>query len=100
MKKMPDSNHHFSSSCIRSRIPIGTRKGHAACGLRPVPENVPSHPRHRIKDAINTYKTRLRPLIRTANIYHIFSRPDDKVWDGIEYYDPVSRKGAVVFRPR
>jgi hypothetical protein len=53
-----------------------------------------------IKDAVNTYKTRLRPLIRSANLYHIFPRPDDKVWDGIEYFDPVARKGAVyVFRP-
>ncbi len=53
-----------------------------------------------IKDAVNTYKTMLRPLVRTANLYHIFPRPTDKIWDGIEYFDPVSRKGAVyVFRP-
>ena len=53
-----------------------------------------------IRKAVNTYKTRLRPLIRTANLYHIFPRPDDKVWDGIEYFDPTSGKGAVyVFRP-
>jgi hypothetical protein len=53
-----------------------------------------------IKRAVNTYKSWLRPLIRTANLYHIFPRPDDKVWDGIEYYDPLSGKGAVyVFRP-
>jgi hypothetical protein len=53
-----------------------------------------------IKEAVNTYKTRLRPLIRTANLYHIFPRPNDKVWDGIEYYDAVSKKGAVyLFRP-
>ncbi|MCX6923872.1 MAG: NPCBM/NEW2 domain-containing protein [Verrucomicrobia bacterium] len=53
-----------------------------------------------IKDAVDTYKTWLRPLIRTANLYHIFPRPDDNRWDGIEYYDPVSRKGAVyLFRP-
>jgi hypothetical protein len=53
-----------------------------------------------IKEAVHTYKTWLRPLIRTANLYHIFPRPDDKVWDGLEYFDPVSKKGAVyVFRP-
>ena len=53
-----------------------------------------------IKKAVATYKTRLRPLIREANIYHVFPRPDDKVWDGIEYFDPVAKKGAVyVFRP-
>jgi hypothetical protein len=53
-----------------------------------------------IKRAVNTYKTKLRPLIRTGNLYHIFPRPDDKVWDGVEYFDPAARKGAVcVFRP-
>ncbi|HEY5914354.1 MAG TPA: NPCBM/NEW2 domain-containing protein [Verrucomicrobiae bacterium] len=53
-----------------------------------------------IKDAVNTYKSWLRPLIRSANLYHIFPRPDDQHWDGVEYYDPVSRKGAIyVFRP-
>lgn len=53
-----------------------------------------------IQDAVQAYKTWLRPLIRIANLYHIFPRPDDKVWDGVEYYDPVSGKGAVyVFRP-
>ena len=53
-----------------------------------------------IKEAVQTYKTWLRPLIRTANLYHVFPRPDDKRWDGIEYYDPAAKKGAVyVFRP-
>ena len=33
-------------------------------------------------------------------MYHILPRPDDKRWDGIEYFDPQSRRGAVyVFRP-
>ena len=53
-----------------------------------------------IKQAVQTYKTNIRPLVRTANLYHILPRPDDKTWDGIEYFDPVSKKGAVyVFRP-
>ena len=53
-----------------------------------------------IKDAVHTYKSCLRPLIRSANLYHVFPRPDDKLWDGVEYYDPVARRGAVyVFRP-
>ncbi len=56
--------------------------------------------RRLIKDAVQTYKTWLRPLIRSANLYHVFPRPDDQVWDGTEYYDPLSGKGAVyVFRP-
>jgi hypothetical protein len=53
-----------------------------------------------IRQAVDTYKTRIRPLVRTANLYHILPRPDDKVWDGIEYFDPASRKGAIyIFRP-
>lgn len=53
-----------------------------------------------IKQAVETYKQDIRPLVRTANLYHVLPRPDDKVWDGIEYFDPISKKGAViVFRP-
>ncbi|MHB8866970.1 MAG: hypothetical protein ACYC6N_31795 [Pirellulaceae bacterium] len=53
-----------------------------------------------IKQAVHTYKTKIRPLVRTANLYHILPRPDDKRWDGIEYFDPVSKKGAIyIFRP-
>jgi hypothetical protein len=53
-----------------------------------------------IQRAVNTYKTRIRPLVRTANLYHVFPRPTGKIWDGVEYFDPLSRKGAVyVFRP-
>ncbi len=53
-----------------------------------------------IKKAVETYKHRIRPLIRNANVYHIFPRPDDVVWDGVEYYDPASKKGVVyIFKP-
>jgi hypothetical protein len=54
-----------------------------------------------IQRAVGTYKTRIRPLVRTGNLYHVFPRPDDKIWDGIEYFDPAAKKGAVyIFRPR
>jgi hypothetical protein len=53
-----------------------------------------------IKQAVNTYKTKIRPLVRTANLYHILPRPDDKIWDGMEYFNPASKKGATyIFRP-
>jgi hypothetical protein len=53
-----------------------------------------------ITEAVKTYKTMIRPLVRTANLYHVFPRPTGKIWDGVEYFDPVSRRGAVyVFRP-
>ena len=53
-----------------------------------------------VKAAVATYKTKIRPLVRSADLYHIFPRPDNKEWDGIEYYDPATAKGAVfVFKP-
>lgn len=53
------------------------------------------------------FKTKLRPLIADGNIYHVLPRPslalsnsNDPGWDGIEYYDPATGKGALmVFRP-
>ena len=79
----------------------------AACWLPVGPEGFPGHvapwteeQKQDIKKAVYTYKTRIRPLIRTANVYHIFPRPDGIHWDGIEYFDPASRKGVVyIFKP-
>ncbi len=47
------------------------------------------------KEEIKLYKTKLRPLIRDANLYHIAPRPDGVHWDGIEYFDPKSNRGVV-----
>lgn len=47
------------------------------------------------KKEIELYKQELRPLIRDANLYHVSPRPDGVQWDGIEYWDPSRRKGAV-----
>ena len=54
-----------------------------------------------IKKAVDIYKTRIRPLIRKGDLYHIFPRPDNIVWDGIEYFDPSVQKGVVyIFKPK
>ena len=45
--------------------------------------------------AIELYKTKLRPLIREARLYHISPRPDGVNWDGMEYWDPLRREGTV-----
>jgi hypothetical protein len=45
--------------------------------------------------AFETYKTRLRPLIREAELYHISTRPDGIYWDALEYFDPGRGEGAV-----
>lgn len=53
-----------------------------------------------VKACVETYKTRLRPLVRAADLYHVFPRPDGRRWDGVEYYDPSVGKGVVyVFKP-
>ncbi len=53
-----------------------------------------------LKECVALYKSRLRPLVRSADLYHIFPRPDGRSPDGIEYYDPESGKGVVyVFQP-
>ncbi len=53
-----------------------------------------------IKDAVATYKTTIRPLVRNADLYHILPRPDGKNWDGIQYHDPATGNGVVyLFKP-
>jgi alpha-galactosidase len=47
------------------------------------------------KEELQLYKTRLRPLIRDANLYHISERPDGKRWDGMEYFDSANGQGVV-----
>jgi hypothetical protein len=41
------------------------------------------------------YKERLRPLIRSADLYHVSERPDGVRWDGIEYFDPATGRGVL-----
>jgi alpha-galactosidase len=49
---------------------------------------------------VATYKAKLRPLVRAADLYHILPRPNGRTWDGIEYYDPAAGKGVVyLFKP-
>ena len=51
------------------------------------------------KEEIQLYKSKLRPFIRDADLYHISERPDGVHWDGIEYFDPKQDRGVVyVFR--
>jgi hypothetical protein len=37
------------------------------------------------REEFKTYKTKLRPLIRHADLFHISARPDGVNWDGVEY---------------
>ena len=47
------------------------------------------------KEEIQLYKNELRPLIRDANLYHVWPRPDGVHWDGVEYFDPRRGKGVI-----
>jgi alpha-galactosidase len=47
------------------------------------------------KQEVDLYKKELRPLIRDADLYHVSARPDGIQWDGIEYWDPKSLRGAL-----
>ncbi len=53
-----------------------------------------------LKDCVEIYKTRIRPLVREADLYHILPRPDGRNRDGMEYFDPAAGKGVVfLFQP-
>jgi alpha-galactosidase len=53
-----------------------------------------------VRACVEIYKSRLRPLLRAADLYHLFPRPDERNWDGIEYYDPAAGMGvAYLFKP-
>ena len=53
-----------------------------------------------LKACVEAYKKRIRPLVRNADLYHILPRPDGINRDGIEYYEPISRKGVLcLFQP-
>jgi alpha-galactosidase len=47
------------------------------------------------KEEIALYQSQLRPLIRDADLYHISERPDGVGWDGMEYFDANTNRGAV-----
>ena len=41
------------------------------------------------------YKSRLRPLIRRADLYHVGPRPDGVHWDGTQYIDKTTGQGVL-----
>jgi hypothetical protein len=49
---------------------------------------------------VELYKTRQRPILRGADVYHILPMPDGVNWDGMQFYNTELDKGsAVLFRP-
>ena len=47
------------------------------------------------RDEFTLYKSKLRPLIREADLYHVSHRPDGIRWDGIQYFDANRRNGVL-----
>jgi hypothetical protein len=41
------------------------------------------------------YASALRPLIRSADLYHLSERPDGVHWDGFEYVSPAMHRGVL-----
>jgi concanavalin A-like lectin/glucanase superfamily protein/melibiase-like protein/glycosyl hydrolase family 36 len=53
-----------------------------------------------LKACVETYKARIRPLVRNADLYHVLPRPDGVNRDAIEYYEPDTGEGVVfLFQP-
>jgi len=53
-----------------------------------------------VRSCVQTYKTKIRPLVRQADLYHILPRPDGRNREGIEYFDPAAGQGVVyLFQP-
>jgi hypothetical protein len=49
---------------------------------------------------ISLYKTRQRPILRGADVYHILPMADGVNWDGLEYFNTEIGKGSVfLFKP-
>ena len=92
----PKETMHY---VLRTTMPGQFGLGLAGAGRYVIPSDHP--PIIEVaKESISLYKTRIRPLIREGNLYHLFPRPDGVDWDGVQFHDPTKGKGAVLlFKP-
>ena len=52
------------------------------------------------REHIALYKSRQRPILRGANVYHILSMADGVNWDGLQFHNPDIDRGSVfLFKP-
>ena len=50
--------------------------------------------------AVALYKSKQRPILRGANVYHVLPMPDNVNWDGMQFFNPTLNKGSVfLFHP-
>lgn len=53
------------------------------------------------KESWNLYKTKQRPILKGADVYHILPMPDGINWDGMQFYNENIEKGSVfLFREK
>jgi len=53
-----------------------------------------------LKAHVALYKSRQRPILRGADVYHILPICDETHWDGIEFFNPALDRGSVIlFKP-
>lgn len=64
------------------------------------PADMPADMRAELVNTIRIYDTWMKDLVKYGNVYHNMPRCDGDNWDGIEYYDDYTGKGAVLaFKP-
>lgn len=65
-----------------------------------LPSEMSAEDRATLVRLIQSYKHKVRPLVRYANVYHNLPRPDGVTWDGYELYDPDTGRGVtMIFKP-
>ena len=85
----PNDNYRFWSQLLGS-----------PCPMISMPSDMSPATYYSLANSIKIYKNWMRELVKYGNLYHILPRADGMNWDGIQYFDPDTGKGAVLaFKP-
>lgn len=85
----PNDNYRFWSQLLGS-----------PCPMISMPSDMSPTAYASLANSIKIYKNWMRELVKYGNVYHILPRADGVNWDGIQYFDPDTGKGAVLaFKP-
>ena len=72
----------------------------ASCPMQAMISDMPEDMSSELVRAIEIYDTWMKELVKYGNVYHNMPRYNGIDWDGIEYYNPDTGKGAVIaFKP-
>ena len=61
-----------------------------------LPDEMDEKEKNSFVKATQIYKEWMQPLVKKANVYHVLPRADGINWDGMQYYDPIAKKGALL----